>query len=274
MNRYVPPAIAAILFVLAGAPAARAQMNMSLFKDDPATAATATAATPGAAAPGPAVSAGTAPGPAAVAIYAGATGGAAAVPVPAPVAATANPGANPGTAATSAGAAATPSCPAGKDNPASDQANREGLPYSLQKLYALRLPSFTAADLDCDGFLDGKEIKAMVDAKFDAADTNRDGVISEAEAQGVIGDFEESAASNGSNVIVAPRATTLKHRLAAMDADQDGVITRAEFEAYYQARYQKLDRDGDGRLDITEYQTDDEDNRRLRNNSTTGTGTR
>ena len=176
-------------------------------------------------------------------------------PITMPTAATSAPG-------TSAAATST-ACPTPTPRQAQMLAD-PNLSGSLSSLLTKRLASFNQFDLNCDGLISRDEWMKGVDARFDAADTNHDGVLSADEANKIVDDFEEEAEKDP-NLIVSKRAHTLQTRLNAIDADHDGQITRAEWDAYYQARFARLDRNSDGNLDITEYQTDDEEARRQRN---------
>ena len=73
-----------------------------------------------------------------------------------------------------------------------------------------------AADTDGDGRLSQAEFVASALARFDGNDANRDGVITTDEVQAAM---------------QARRGEMRERIFAALDADSDGMISRAEFEA-------------------------------------------
>ena len=78
-----------------------------------------------------------------------------------------------------------------------------------------------AADTDSDGRLSQAEFVASALARFDANDANRDGAITTEEVQ---------AAMQGH------REDRRERLFAALDADSDGMISRAEFDASAERR--------------------------------------
>lgn len=137
------------------------------------------------------------------------------------------------------------------------------VPPSLQKLYDQRKTDITAMDTNGDGVLSPDELAAATQAKFDAADTNKDGVISSEEQSATVGAFKQTQQETY-GAQTANKAVQLQNRFDAADANHDGTVSKAEYEAYYSQRYQKFDKNADGKLDVKEYQTDTESRRKRR----------
>ncbi len=94
------------------------------------------------------------------------------------------------------------------------------------------------ADKDDDGAVSREEMNAARNALFKRADKNGDNVIGKDEISG-LGKVKRS-------------------ELAARflgDADADGAISRAEFDAAGRSRFEKIDTDRDGSLSETEIKT-------------------
>lgn len=140
------------------------------------------------------------------------------------------------------------------------------VPASLQKLYDQRKTDITAMDTNGDGVLSPDELAAATQTKFDAADTNKDGIISPAEQAATVGAFRQTQKPvYGSQT--ANKAVQLQNRFDAADANKDGTVSKEEYESYYNARYRGFDKNGDGALDVKEYQTDVENRRKRRRNN-------
>lgn len=117
---------------------------------------------------------------------------------------------------------------------------------------------FERMDANADGKLDAADREARVKARFDRVDANGDGALS----------YEEYTAARGSRGERAKRRGPGGERMGrrgmrgqAMgmrgmgrntDADQDGAITRAEFESALLARFDAADADNDGTVTATE----------------------
>lgn len=145
-----------------------------------------------------------------------------------------------------------------------DDSNEPRVPPQLQKLYDRRQADIDAMDANKDGILQPEELQAGTDGKFKAADLNGDGVISPEEAQQAVATFETDHQDMYGNQ-TERKGRELEQRLDKIDANEDGIISQAEYEAYYKERYTKLDKDGDGALNVKEYETDVEEKRRRRN---------
>ena len=144
---------------------------------------------------------------------------------------------------------------------------------------------FTDTDANADGMLSKDEIKAhrkarkskMEDRRFDEVDSNKDGMISKAEkaafkeqksakraemrlkrmdtdGDGVVSDAEKETMKAKRKAKKAEMMAERKARKADRperikpDADGDGFITRAEFDASSIAMFDRLDANNDGVL--------------------------
>lgn len=105
------------------------------------------------------------------------------------------------------------------------------------------------ADTDGDGNISQAEAAARHAARFAEMDANGDGVISpderpahrRGEARGPGGGPGEGRGHGPGH---GPGG-----RLLQMDADGDGAVTRAEFQAAHDAMWERLDTNGDGVID-------------------------
>lgn len=105
---------------------------------------------------------------------------------------------------------------------------------------AMRDAMFTAADANADGSVTPEEMAAAKTAMFTRADTNADGQLDAAEREAQM---------------VARMTEIAKLRVAdgdRMDADEDGVVTLAEFTAE-DDRFARLDEDKDGAVSKAEF---------------------
>lgn len=95
-------------------------------------------------------------------------------------------------------------------------------------------------DTDKNGKISQAEFRAAAASRFARADTDRDGTIEAGERQGKWG--KRGGRGGGARM------------LARLDTDRDGAISLAEFVAGAQQRFQKMDSNGDGRIDAAEMQ--------------------
>lgn len=131
------------------------------------------------------------------------------------------------------------------------------LPKSLERKYEQRAPEIKKLDLNEDGILQSEEIQAGIQSKFDAMDINKDGVVSADEQRGAASNFKKDKGETYGKFI-DKRARKLENRMKNADANEDGVISSGEYETYFGARYQNMDKDGDGTLNVKEFRTDTE----------------
>mgnify|MGYP003346394751 CR=1 FL=1 len=97
-----------------------------------------------------------------------------------------------------------------------------------------------------------RHLRAAAEARFARMDANGDGTIGADERGKGMGKWKRGgrrgAAAEGSPV---PMHGGKRHEMKA-DANGDGVITRAEFDAHSAARFAAMDANKDGRIDASE----------------------
>jgi Ca2+-binding EF-hand superfamily protein len=93
-------------------------------------------------------------------------------------------------------------------------------------------------DADNDGAMTRAEHAAGAQAMFDRMDANHDGKLAADEMS-----QRRRAGADGGNP---------GHVIGMMDADKDGIVTRAEHAAAMQAMFDRRDANHDGKLDATE----------------------
>lgn len=119
-------------------------------------------------------------------------------------------------------------------------ANRDGQ-LSADELKGPRVARLIGrADTDKNGKISQAEFRAVAASRFARADTDRDGTIEPGERRGKWG--KRGGHGGGARM------------LARLDTDRDGAISQAEFVAGAQQRFQKMDANGDGRIDAAEMQ--------------------
>ncbi len=108
-------------------------------------------------------------------------------------------------------------------------------------------------DTNGDGMISKAENRAAAEARFARMDANGDGTIGADERGKGMGKWKRgggrrgAAAEGGSG----PMHSGKRHGMKA-DANGDGVITRAEFDAHSAARFAAMDANKDGRIDASE----------------------
>lgn len=112
-----------------------------------------------------------------------------------------------------------------------------GGPCSAQGLPGTASARFQALDVNQDGVLSKYEYDS--DAAFDAMDDDQNNQLSAPELQAVLGPVEEGA----------PSAV---ERIRRADLDGDGELSDAELRRGLEFRFQWLDGDKDGNVDLAE----------------------
>lgn len=108
----------------------------------------------------------------------------------------------------------------------------------------------TAMDKDKDGTVSKEEFTAYMQAQFDKADPDNDGTLDRNELgqlQKILGLPTASTQKTSSSTSSEPRLS-----MTALDKDNDGTVSKQEFIAYMQAKFDKADADHDGTLDRNE----------------------
>lgn len=102
-------------------------------------------------------------------------------------------------------------------------------------------------DTNGDGMISKAENRAMVEARFARMDTNKNGTI-DADERGKRGGKWKRDGKRGAGKAGGPGMGGMM----MADANKDGVITRAEYDAMSAQRFTSLDTNKDGRIDATE----------------------
>jgi Ca2+-binding EF-hand superfamily protein len=97
-------------------------------------------------------------------------------------------------------------------------------------------------DENKDGMVSAEEAAKHESARFESMDKNKDGALDADEMGLRAGGAKDDARANR-------RAAMFK----AMDADGDGKVTKAEFDAHHAERFKKADKDGDGKIPAKDY---------------------
>lgn len=133
------------------------------------------------------------------------------------------------------------------------------VPENIQKRYDRRLEEMKMLDTNQDGILQTEELKQKSSASFNGADTDKDGVLSKKEIEAAQENAKKKSKEKYDSKNLANRhAMKVKSQLKNADKNDDGKVSREEYEAYYGARYGTYDRDGDGIVTEKEYRRDTE----------------
>lgn len=138
---------------------------------------------------------------------------------------------------------------------------------SLVEMQAAQAERFTRLDADQDGQLTSEERKAgrqalhaeRQAARFNRRDADRDGGLSLAEAPKAIGPHFAHVDADRNNRLSAEELQAARTMMRAargpkavkadrvrVDANGDGAVSRAEFEAHLRVRFARMDADRDG----------------------------
>jgi len=107
-------------------------------------------------------------------------------------------------------------------------------------------------DLDKDGKVTAAEFKTVRDQRYAATDANKDGTVDEAEyveEYRVRLEAQLAASSDSAERKEEQRVRQIRQahvRFGVLDADKDGKISQAEYDASGQRAFAEQDGDGDG----------------------------
>ena len=105
-------------------------------------------------------------------------------------------------------------------------------------------------DTNGDGLISKAENRAAAEARFARMDANGDGTIG-ADERGK-GKWKRGGGRRGEGATHDAGRSGMKHGAIKADANGDGVITRAEFDAHSAARFAAMDINKDGKIDASE----------------------
>ena len=106
-------------------------------------------------------------------------------------------------------------------------------------------------DTNGDGLISKAENRAAIEARFARMDANGDGTIGADERGKGMGKWKRGGRGASAEGGPGPMRAGMGHGMKA-DANGDGVITRAEFDAQNAARFAAMDTNKDGKIDQSE----------------------
>ena len=128
---------------------------------------------------------------------------------------------------------------------------------NIKRNYEIRLKEMSALDANGNGILEAGELWGGVNRTFDAADSDRDGALSQEEIQKSLSQTEKSTSAYGDN-LAKQRTRRIENRYKNADQDDDGTVSKQEYQDYFSKRQINFDRNGDGKISPEEYRTDGE----------------
>lgn len=138
-----------------------------------------------------------------------------------------------------------------------DHTESHDLPPSLHYIRDSRMLEMQALDVNQDGLLEVEELALKAENAFNHADADQDGVISSKEMEASQQEAKtKSMALFGREAWANKHAMRMKFYYKSADENNDRKISRTEYEAYFQRRYDAFDRNGDGIVTVKEYRTD------------------
>tara|TARA_R110001592_G_scaffold31482_1_gene110934 strand:+ start:9754 stop:10278 length:525 start_codon:yes stop_codon:yes gene_type:complete len=131
------------------------------------------------------------------------------------------------------------------------------VPAHIQRKYDRRLEEMKTLDTNQDGILQTDELKQKSKTSFNGADTDKDGILSKKEIEAARENTKKKSKEKYDSKNLANRhAMKTKVQLKNADKNDDGKVSQEEYEAYYGARHNIFDRDGDGVVTEKEYRSD------------------
>ena len=157
-----------------------------------------------------------------------------------------------------AGALAIPAAAAAQPGPRAPQGD-----VTLAQMQQRSAEMFAKLDADGDGRVTTAEMAAQRqdrrDARFARVDANGDGALSKAEIEAARDQRQAKRAENGKGERMGKRGggkrgAMMRGGLQRLDANGDGTVTLAEFQAPQVERFRRADANGDGTVTQAERQ--------------------
>ncbi len=135
---------------------------------------------------------------------------------------------------------------------AKDNGGERHMTKTQERKYEQRKPDIERIDLNKDGILQQKEVKAGIQSKFDEMDLDKDSLISKKERKKAIAVIKKKNRKSDTQL----SDQRLNDRMNNIDANKDGVISVGEYSSHSGDRFQKMDKDKDGAINKKEFRTD------------------
>lgn len=135
---------------------------------------------------------------------------------------------------------------------------KKEVPENIQKRYDRRTEDMKAFDKNKDGILQAEELQGSKTVKFGAADLNKDGILSPEEVAASIETRKAVIGEKYGEAMAKQQANRVKNRYKNADQNDDGKVSKEEYNAYMSKHQANFDRNGDGVISKEEYRTDGE----------------
>jgi hypothetical protein len=134
---------------------------------------------------------------------------------------------------------------------------KEKTPEKLVKRYERRLPFFKKIDTNKDWLLSDKEIVFYLLARFKTFDANKDAKWDAQELDNMLSSFtkELELVFDGG---IERREKRLRIRIGQYDADNDDIVTWAEYYSGMHQYYDMMDKNGDEAVEFIEFRSIDD----------------
>lgn len=116
-----------------------------------------------------------------------------------------------------------------------------------------RAEAFHKADLNGDGFIDGKENEAVIRSAFKEQDANGDGFIDLSEMENYLQTHVAGQEGKRAALPLSALAQVASRGIQGMDTDKDGRVSEEEYRTSAMKQASMLDRDQDGRISLNEF---------------------
>ncbi len=127
-----------------------------------------------------------------------------------------------------------------------------------QKKLDQRGGEIRAYDVNKDGVLDTTELQKSAGSKFDAADINKDGFLSPEETAASLAKLKSQKQATFGEDDAKTQVNRVKSRMKNADENEDGNVSKQEYQSYMNNHQANFDRNGDGIISKDEYRADSE----------------
>ncbi|MCL4677147.1 MAG: EF-hand domain-containing protein [Alphaproteobacteria bacterium] len=103
-----------------------------------------------------------------------------------------------------------------------------------------------------------QELQKSAGSKFDAADSNKDGFLSPEETAASLAKLQAQKQTTFSADDAKTQVNRVKNRMKNADENEDGNVSKKEYQSYMNNHQANFDRNGDGIISKDEYRADSE----------------